>query len=699
MRIVVLGSSGRLGSYLFPFLRSSGHEVLSLSRRAGDDLQADLTDPGQVELALDKVRPDSIVNLAAETNIDACEECPQNAYFANVKIVENLVKWIEGNGNSSHLVQLSTDHVYDGLGPHAEDDISPLNYYGFTKYAGELLATKVNSTILRTNFFGRTQVPGKMSYSDWLMDSLTKGKKITVFDDVYFSPLSLQRLTALLELVVVKRERGIFNLGSKEGMSKADFSFMLAKVLGLPTENMSRGNLHMVDLVACRAKDMRMNSSRFEKVYKVELPSLTHEIQSLVESVVSQSDCKTPSGRKTLMAAPIMHENKLALFGGKPVREKLLPYGRQFVDQKDIDAVVKVLRSDWLTTGPSVVAFEQQFSKQVGADHGVAVSSGTAALHCAVHAAGIKPGDEVITSPITFMATANCIRYQEGKVVFADVDPDTLNIDPEKIKECLTSKTRAIIAVDYTGLPADLEAIGKIAQDNNLVFIEDAAHALGATYKNRPVGSIADMTTFSLHPVKNITTGEGGVVVTSNSKFAESLRQFRNHGIIHQIQKQGTLSYDMEEIGYNYRLTEMNSVLGISQLQKLSTLMTRRRKVVDQYDDAFSKVPQLNLPARHPDCESAWHLYVIKLKLDTLKTGRDEIFQALRAENIGVSLHYIPVPWLAYYKNLGYKKGSWPIAERTYHSLISLPLWPGMKDLDVEQVVVAVKKVLAAYQK
>jgi perosamine synthetase len=398
----------------------------------------------------------------------------------------------------------------------------------------------------------------------------------------------------------------------------------------------------------------------------------------------------------------LAQKNRLALYGGKPVRGKLLPYGKQFVDQKDIDAVIDVLRSDWLTTGPTVVEFERQFAERVGAAHGVAVNSGTAGLHCAVYAAGITLDDEVITSPITFMATANCIRYQGAKVVFADVDPDTLNIDPEKIKECLSPKTRAIIAVDFTGQPADLGAIGEIAKKNNLVFIEDAAHALGATYKNRPVGSVADMTTFSLHPVKNITTGEGGLVVASDSKFTDRLRRFRNHGITkdhHRRQNQGTWAYDMEEVGYNYRLTELSSVLGISQLQKLSKLLERRRAIAARYNDAFSEIPQLTPPTGHPDCQSAWHLYVVKLNLDTLKTDRDEIFQALRAENIGVNVHYIPVPWLAYYQKLGYKKGSWPIAESMYHRLISLPIWPGMTDDDVEDVVLAVKKVLAVYRK
>jgi perosamine synthetase len=398
----------------------------------------------------------------------------------------------------------------------------------------------------------------------------------------------------------------------------------------------------------------------------------------------------------------LLKKNKLALYGGSPAREELLPYGRQFVDQKDVQAVIDVLQSDWLTTGPTIVEFEKQFAKQVGASNGVAVSSGTAGLHCAVYAAGIEPGDEVITSPITFMATANCIRYQGGKVVFADVNPDTLNIDPEKIKDCLSPKTKAIIAVDFTGQPADLDAIGDIAKKHNLIFIEDSAHALGATYKERPVGSIADMTVFSLHPVKHITTGEGGLVVSDKSEFVDRLRRFRNHGIMqdhYQRQEQGTWTYDMEEIGYNYRLPELSAVLGISQLKKLPGLLERRREIAERYNDAFAGFHQLSLPVKNPDCLSAWHLYVVKLNLETLTTDRDEIFRALRAENIGVNVHYIPVPWLAHYQKLGYKKGSWSIAESAYSRLISLPMWPGMTDEDVEDVILAMNKVLAAYQK
>jgi dTDP-4-dehydrorhamnose reductase len=288
MRVVVLGARGRLGSYLLPHFDLCGHKVLGLSR-GGDSLNVDLTNFAQVCSVLNGIMPDVIVNLAAQTNIDECEASPQNAYLANVKIVENLVEWIENKRSLSHLVHLSTDQLYDSLGPHKEDDIALVNYYGLSKYAGEIAARRVNSTILRTNFFGRIRTPGKKSFSDWLIESLSNEKKITVFDDVYFSPLSLQRLVVLLELVACKQLNGTFNLGSRDGMSKASFAFMLAEVLGLPTKNMSRGGVGTVKLVANRAKDMRMDSSKFENSFHVELPTLTQEIESLKGTYPNES--------------------------------------------------------------------------------------------------------------------------------------------------------------------------------------------------------------------------------------------------------------------------------------------------------------------------------------------------------------------------------------------------------------------------
>lgn len=397
------------------------------------------------------------------------------------------------------------------------------------------------------------------------------------------------------------------------------------------------------------------------------------------------------------MKTPTRH---LAIDGGQPVREQLLPYGRQSIDAADIASVVDVLQSDWLTTGPAVERFEAAFGAAVGADHAVAVSNGTAALHLAMLAAGIGVGDEVITSPHTFCATANAVRYTGATVVFADVQPQTLNLDPIAVKPLVTPRTKAIAVVDYAGLPADLDEIIEIALKHQLVVIEDSAHALGATYRARRVGGIATMTTFSLHPVKHITSGEGGVVTTNDPVLARRLRMLRNHGITsdhRQRELEGSWQYQMLELGFNYRLTDIQCALAQSQLAKSADWLLRRREIAAAYNDAFRDRPDLATPPEPGDRQSAWHLYVARLNLERLRVGRTDVFKALRAENIGVNVHYIPVPWHPYYAGLGFTRGQWPVAEATYERLLSLPMWPGMTDRDVSDVVSSVTKVLDAY--
>jgi UDP-4-amino-4,6-dideoxy-N-acetyl-beta-L-altrosamine transaminase len=393
---------------------------------------------------------------------------------------------------------------------------------------------------------------------------------------------------------------------------------------------------------------------------------------------------------------------QLAIQGGLPVRQSMLPYGHHSVDQDDIQAVVQVLQSDWLTTGPAVQGFEEAFAAYVGAKHAVAVSSGTAALHAAAFAAGIGPGAEVITTPMTFAASANCVRYVGGDVKFADVRPDTMNIDPGEIQRCLTSRTRAIVVVDYTGQPCDLEEINALATTHGLTVIEDAAHALGSTYRGCKVGSLAPLTTFSLHPVKHVTTGEGGVITTDDFFLAERLRQFRNHGITTDHQKRqmmGSWFYEIEFLGFNYRLTDIQCALGASQLKKLPVWLTRRRDIAATYTAALSQMPELEPPTILEDRESAWHLYVLRLNLDRLTADRADIFHALRAENIGVNVHYIPLPWHPYYRRLGFEPSHWPVAEESYERMLTLPLWPAMSDSDVQDVITAIKKVVEAYRK
>jgi perosamine synthetase len=390
----------------------------------------------------------------------------------------------------------------------------------------------------------------------------------------------------------------------------------------------------------------------------------------------------------------------LAIDGGSPVRKNLLPYGRQSIEESDIEAVVETLRSDWLTTGPKVAEFEEAVADRVGAKYAISFSSGTAALHGAAFAAGLENGDEAITSPLTFVATANCVLYQGAKPVFADVSSDTLNIDPEEVASRITSRTKAILAVDYAGHPADFDSLLALAEHHGLLVIEDACHALGAEYRKHKVGSIAHMTVFSFHPVKHVATGEGGIVTTNDSVSAEKLRRFRNHGIssdARQRQSQGQWHYDMVSLGFNYRLTDIACALGAQQLKRLDSNLARRREIAAKYDAAFWDLP-ITRPSVRVDVNPAWHLYPIQLKLEQLSANRETIFRALRAENIGVNVHYIPVHLHPYYRNrFGYKDGEFPVAEKAYERLISLPMFHGMSDEDVEDVICAVQKVTIAF--
>ncbi|MGA2966720.1 MAG: UDP-4-amino-4,6-dideoxy-N-acetyl-beta-L-altrosamine transaminase [Terriglobales bacterium] len=394
----------------------------------------------------------------------------------------------------------------------------------------------------------------------------------------------------------------------------------------------------------------------------------------------------------------------LAIHGGTPVREKSLPYGRQSLEDADIEAVVAALRSDWLTTGPKVGEFEERFAAWIGARHAVSFSSGTAALHGAAFAAGLGPGDVAITTPMTFCATANCILYQGATPVFADVSPDTLNLDPSAVSKKISSRSstriKAIIAVDYAGHPAALDELGDLAKKHGAILIEDACHALGAEYCGKRVGGIADMTAFSFHPVKHLTTGEGGMVATNDGRLAETLRRFRNHGISSEArerQESGQWFYEMALLGFNYRLTDIACALGLSQLGRLDANLARRREIAAEYAEGFQDLPGIVVPAVRDGVTPAWHLYPVRLNLGMLTTGRAEIFRALRAENIGVNVHYIPVHQHPYYRERFKSEEGYPVAEDAYERLISLPMFHSMTAQDVEDAIHAVRRVLGHF--
>lgn len=375
----------------------------------------------------------------------------------------------------------------------------------------------------------------------------------------------------------------------------------------------------------------------------------------------------------------------------KFIHKEYLPYGRQWIDEDDIQAVVEVLRSDFLTTGPKVGEFEKAFAAKVGAKYAVAVSNGTAALHAAAFTAGIGAGDEVITTPLTFAASANCILYQGGKPVFADIDSKTYNIDCQGIRKKITEKTKAIIPVHFTGQPVDLDEIHAIAKEHNLVVIEDAAHALGAEYKGKKIGGLSDLTIFSFHPVKHITTGEGGMVTTNNPEYYRKLLLFRSHGITRDQsllkRNEGRWYYEQQLLGYNYRMTDIQAALGISQLRKLEKFVRRREEIVRQYNQAFKELPGLTLPYQMENTRSSWHLYTIQVNPEEAHLNRDKLFADLMERNIGVNVHYIPVYWHPHYRNLGYPEGLCPEAEAFYARAISLPLFSKMTDQDVAYLI------------
>lgn len=380
---------------------------------------------------------------------------------------------------------------------------------------------------------------------------------------------------------------------------------------------------------------------------------------------------------------------------------EFIPYGRQSISHEDIEAVIQVLRSDWLTQGPKIEKFEQAVAEYCGVKRAVAVSSGTAALHAACFAAGIKPGDEVITSPITFVASANAILYCGGRPVFADIDENTGNIDPNEIEKRISKRAKAIIPVHYAGHPCDLDEIHHIAEKHGLIVIEDAAHALGAEYKGKRVGSLSQMTTFSFHPVKHITTGEGGMILTNNEIYFQKLLLFRNHGITRENglmeKSEGPWYYEMQELGYNYRITDIQCALGTSQIKKLDHFIRERKRIAGEYRESIKKeLFDVVFPLfEKRERSHAYHLFPVKIDFKKIGSSRGKIMEALKAKGIGTQVHYIPVHLQPFYRNtLGFNRGDYPEAERFYEQVLSLPMYPSLPKDGVSRVIEGLYSIL-----
>ncbi|MBU1165636.1 UDP-4-amino-4,6-dideoxy-N-acetyl-beta-L-altrosamine transaminase [Candidatus Micrarchaeota archaeon] len=374
----------------------------------------------------------------------------------------------------------------------------------------------------------------------------------------------------------------------------------------------------------------------------------------------------------------------------------MIPYGKQEIDQSDIDAVIQTLKGDWITSGPKIDEFEKAIAEYVGAKHAVAVNSGTSALDIAVGALELPEGSEIITTPFTFVATSNCILYNGCKPIFADIDLKTYNIDPDEIRKKITKKTKAIIYVDYAGQPCDIDEIREIAQEHDLKLIEDAAHAIGAEYKGKKVGSLADMTEFSFHPVKHITTGEGGIVTSNNEELVKKMRMLRNHGMDRSLRERlgpnASYAYDIKTLGRNYRITDIQCALGYSQLKKLDGIIEKRTRIAAAYAKAFDEMDGITTPFVKNDVKHAWHLYTILLDKGM---DRDKFFNEMRTREIGVNVHYIPIYMFSYYKKLegaAMDKNNFPNTNDVFSRIITLPLYPGLETIEIEKVVNAVRE-------
>ncbi|WP_422115098.1 UDP-4-amino-4,6-dideoxy-N-acetyl-beta-L-altrosamine transaminase [Brachybacterium sp. UNK5269] len=375
----------------------------------------------------------------------------------------------------------------------------------------------------------------------------------------------------------------------------------------------------------------------------------------------------------------------------------MLPYGRQSIDPDDVAAVTAALRSDWLTTGPEVDRFEAAVAARAGVEHAVSVTSGTAALHVAYAAAGIEPGDEVVTTPLTFAATAATAALLGARIVFADVDPATGNLDPAAAEAAVTDRTRVVAGVDYAGVPVDAPALRDLASRKDLLFLEDAAHSIGSTLDGEPVGALADLTTYSFFPTKNLTTAEGGAVVTADADLAARARAFKNHGLIRDRSLQrhpdeGPWHQEVHSFGLNYRLPDVLCALGTSQLARLDQFVARRAEVKAAYDAALGDLDGVDVPFAPEGAAPAWHLYPLRVPAER----RRSIFDSLRDQGIGVQVNYIPAYWHPVFEDLGYQRGMCPVAEDYYRREISLPMFPSLTDADVERVIEATRTALTS---
>ncbi len=707
--MLITGVSGLLGNNLAYYFRNK-HDILGLYCSHPveiNGIQTErvdlLSDTKSIERAIHEFGPSVLIHCASLANVDDCEADPEFTYKANVLATRNIVEAIADR--DTKLIYISTDAVYDGIeGKFSEDAPNhPLNCYGRTKYEGELeILKRTGCLILRTNLFG-WNIQEKKSLGEWILGELKAGRQIKGFKDATFSTIYTMELARVIDIATGNQLSGIYNCGASDSCSKYDFALKIADRFGFDKTWITPISINDFNFKAKRGKNLSLNVTKLEKALDYRLPT----IDQSVDEFYRDYRCGLPE------------EIKRNSFRRRE-ESFFIPYGRHWIDENDTQAVIQVLRSDRITQGPKVEEFEKALSEYCGAKYVVAVNSGTSALHIACLAAGVRTGDEIITSPITFVASANCAVYCNATPIFADIDIKTYNISPDEVKKKMTNKTKAVIPVHFAGQSCDMESIFKTIKEkevelrNKIFIIEDACHALGSRYKNNQVGScqFSDMAVMSFHPVKHITTGEGGAVFTNDETLYRKLKQLRSHGITNNTEEffyrdrafrslghgskplQNPWYYEQVRLGFNYRMNDIQSALGLSQLKKIERVRSRRRQIVNTYNEAFTETKYVQIPFESPECDSNFHLYILLFDFEKMKSHRAQFMLALKEQGIQTQVHYIPVHTQPFFQEtFGTAWGDCPLAEAYYQKCLSIPLFPAMMDHDVEKVIHTIKLI------
>ena len=707
-KLLITGVSGMLGSNLAYYFRDE-YDIVGLYHQHEIFIdrveinQCDLSNDDEIEDVFSVYSSDIIIHCASLTNVDYCEINKERTYQVNVAATQNLAK----RSQNSKFIYISSDSAYEGVkGDYTESEVSDIqmNYYGKTKFEGEKAVNQLdNALILRTNIFG-WNYQNKDSIGEWIVNNLKADKEINGFEDATFSSIYTMELARIIGILINNNICGTYNCASADSVSKYDFAVKLAKKFGLKESLVNPVSIDTFPFEAKRGKRLSLNIDKIKEKINYIMPDIDYSIDQFYRDYKS--------------CLPLKIKNEAS---SNTDKVGMIPYGRQWLINSDIKAVTDVLASNMITQGPNVQLFESSLLEYCHSRYVKVVNSGTSALHIACLAAGIKKGDEVITSPVTFVASANSVAYCGGRPVFSDIDKKTYNLDPECLGKAINSKTKAVISVHFAGQSCDMEKIWDIVKKaekkfgHKIFIIEDACHALGSRYKGKMVGSCtySDMTIFSFHPVKHVTTAEGGAVLTNDKELDDKLQLYRSHGIVNSLDKItdidsaydqsskkdkriNTWYYEQVALGYNYRMTDIQSALGISQMKRLDLFVKKRRQIVNTYNKAFQGIDNIQIPFELNDCNSNFHLYVLLFDFEKAGISRAEYMQRLRKKGILTQVHYIPVHTQPYYqKNFKTAWGDFPVAEDYYSKCLSIPLFPKMNQDEVQKVIDDVISTLA----